>query len=129
MLGEHAVHATIATADIGRARAFYEGTLGLAVETEDAAGGILYRSGSSRLYLYPSAYAGHAQHTLASWVVDDLDSIVAELAGKGVSFEVYDLPDLKTDERGIAELGTEKAAWFKDPDGNILSVSEEVTGG
>jgi catechol 2,3-dioxygenase-like lactoylglutathione lyase family enzyme len=124
MLGDHAVHVTIATADMARARAFYEGTLGLQVESEDGAGGVMYRSGSSRLYLYPSAFAGHAQHTLASWVVDDVESVVAELTAKGVSFEKYDLPDLKTDERGIADLGMEKAAWFKDPDGNILNVGQ-----
>jgi len=96
------------------------------VEQEDPTGGVFYRSGPSRLYLYQSAYAGHAQHTLASWDVDDLESIVAELTGKGVSFETYDLPGLTTDERGIADLGAEKAAWFKDPDGNILNVSQST---
>src|SRR5918996_5188281 len=124
MLGDHPVYATIATADVARARAFYEDTLGFSVETEDPAGGIYYRSGTTHFYLYPSQFAGHAQHTLASWEVDDVEAVVAELADLGVVFEQYDLPGLKTDERGIAELGPVKAAWFKDPDGNILNVEQ-----
>ncbi len=126
MLSDHAVHVTIATADLGRARAFYEGTLGLPVDAEDEAG-IFFRSGPSRFLLYQSDFAGHARHTLASWEVDDLASTVAELAGRGVTFESYDLPGLTTDERGIADLGVELAAWFKDPDGNILNISQSTT--
>jgi catechol 2,3-dioxygenase-like lactoylglutathione lyase family enzyme len=124
MLSDYPVYATIATADSAQARAFYEGTLGFPVELEDAAGGIYYRSGSTRFYVYPSEFAGRAQHTLASWEVDDVESLVRELSDKGIAFEHYDFPGLKTDERGIADLGTIKAAWFKDPDGNILNVSE-----
>jgi catechol 2,3-dioxygenase-like lactoylglutathione lyase family enzyme len=127
MLSDHPVYATIAAADIARARAFYEGTLGFSVETEDAVGGVYYRSGTTRFYLYPSQFAGHAQHTLASWEVDDIGAVVAELASRGVVFEQYDLPGLKTDERGIADLGSIKAAWFKDPDGNILNVGQAPT--
>ena len=127
MLSDHPVYATIATADVARARAFYEGTLGFSVETEDPAGGVYYRSGATHFYVYPSEFAGHAQHTLASWDVDDVEAVVAELAERGVVFEQYDLPGLKTDERGIADLGPLKAAWFKDPDGNILNVGELPT--
>ena len=65
-----------------------------------------------------------AQQTVATWFVDNVDAKVAELAGKGITFEQYDLPGLKTDERGIAELGPFKGAWFKDPDGNILNVGQ-----
>jgi hypothetical protein len=78
--------------------------------------------------LYASQFAGHAQHTLASWEVDDIASVVDELEARGVVFEKYDLPGLKTDEQGIADLGSTKAAWFKDPDGNILNVGQAPTG-
>jgi catechol 2,3-dioxygenase-like lactoylglutathione lyase family enzyme len=122
MLSDHPVYATIATGDLARARAFYEGTLGFSAEMEDDAGGILYRSGATRFLLYQSAFAGGAQQTVATWVVDDADAAVDELAGKGVTFEQYDLPGLKTDARGIAEFGPFRGAWFKDPDGNILNV-------
>jgi catechol 2,3-dioxygenase-like lactoylglutathione lyase family enzyme len=127
MLSDHPVYTTIATADVARARTYYEGTLGFSVDTEDPAGGVYYRSGTTRFYVYPSEFAGHAQHTLATWAVDDVEATVAELAGRGVVFEQYDLPDLKTDERGIAELGPVKTAWFKDPDGNILNVGQPPT--
>jgi catechol 2,3-dioxygenase-like lactoylglutathione lyase family enzyme len=128
MLNDHEIYATIATGDMARARGFYEGTLGFNVETEDPTGGVFYRSGATRFYLYPSAFAGGAQHTLASWAVDDVDAIVTELTGKGVVFEQYDLPGLKTDERGIAEMGPVKSARFKDPDGNILNVGQSPEG-
>lgn len=122
MLNDYPVYATIATGDLARARAFYEKTLGFSPEMEDAAGGVLYRSGGTRFLLYASEFAGGATQTVATWMVDDADAAVAELAGRGVTFEQYDLPGLKTDERGIAELGPFRGAWFKDPDGNILNV-------
>lgn len=127
MLNDNSVYATIATSDMDRARSFYEGTLGFSAEMEDPAGGILYRSGESRFLLYPSEFAGGAQQTVATWFVDDADAAVDELAGRGVVFEQYDLPGLKTDARGIAELGPFRGAWFKDPDGNILNVGQGPT--
>jgi catechol 2,3-dioxygenase-like lactoylglutathione lyase family enzyme len=128
MLNDYPVYATIATADLARARSFYEETLGFSMVTEDEAGGVYYQSGTTRFYLYASQFAGHAQHTLASWEVDDIASVVDELEARGVVFEKYDLPGLKTDEQGIANLGSTKAAWFKDPDGNILNVGQAPTG-
>lgn len=122
MLSDYPVHATIATGDLARARVFYEETLGFSAEMEDETGGVFYRSGGTRFLLYQSAFAGSAQQTLATWVVDDADAAVDDLAAKGVTFEQYDLPGLKTDERGIAEFGPFRGAWFKDPDGNILNV-------
>jgi hypothetical protein len=71
--------------------------------------------------VYQTEFAGTAQHTLIGWTVSDIDAAVRELAGKGVSFEPYDMPDFKTDEAGIADMGGERAAWFKDPEGNLLS--------
>jgi catechol 2,3-dioxygenase-like lactoylglutathione lyase family enzyme len=127
MLSDHPVYATIATADLARARAFYEGTLGFSADMEDATGGVIYASGGTRFLVYPSEYAGGPPQTVATWFVADVDQVVTELAGKGITFEQYDLPGLKTDERGIAETGPFKGAWFKDPDGNILNVGQGPT--
>ena len=127
MLNDHPVYATIATGDLARARAFYEGTLGFSAEMEDPTGGVMYGSGGTRFLLYPSAFAGGPQQTVATWFVEDVEAMVGELAGKGITFEQYDLPGLKTDERGIAETGPFKGAWFKDPDGNILNVGQGPT--
>ncbi|TDE11199.1 VOC family protein [Jiangella asiatica] len=124
MLNDYPVYATIATGDLARARAFYEGTLGFSAELVDEVDGVFYRSGGTRFLLYSSTFAGSPQQTVATWVVADADAAVAELADKGVTFEQYDLPGLKTDERGIAEMGPFRGAWFKDPDGNILNVGE-----
>ena len=111
---------TIPAKDLDGTRRFYEDVLGAQVVTEDP-GGIIYRSGDSYFSLYPTEYAGTAQHTLGAFMVGDVEAAVADLRGKGVSFEEYDLPGLKT-VNGIAELGGIKGAWFKDPEGNILSV-------
>lgn len=124
MLNDYPILATIATSDMARAAAFYEGTLGFTAEMEDPAGGNLYRSGDTRFLVYPSSFAGGPAQTVATWFVDDVDAVVTELTGKGVTFEQYDMPGIKTDERGIAELGPLRGAWFKDPDGNILSVGQ-----
>jgi catechol 2,3-dioxygenase-like lactoylglutathione lyase family enzyme len=121
MLGNSPAAATIAVSDLDRARKFYEETLGLQAKMEDP-GGIMYASGDTMVLVYPSQYAGTSQATVATWMVADLDAVVDELTSKGVTFEQYDMEGLKTDERGIAELGEIRGAWFKDPDGNILNV-------
>ena len=111
---------TIPAKDLERTRRFYEDVLDAQVVMEDP-GGIIYRSGDSYFSLYPTEVAGTAQHTLGAFMVRDVEATVAELRGKGVTFEDYDLPGVKT-VNGIAELGGTKGAWFKDPEGNILSV-------
>jgi catechol 2,3-dioxygenase-like lactoylglutathione lyase family enzyme len=111
---------TIPARDLERTRRFYEGVLDAQVVMEDP-GGIIYRSGDSYFSLYPTEFAGTAQHTLGAFMVRDVEATVAELRGRGVTFEDYDLPGVKT-VNGIAELGGTKGAWFKDPEGNILSV-------
>jgi len=79
----------------------------------------------SKIHVYPSPdNAGKSGATLAGWVVSDVDATVDELAGNGVSFEQYDEP-LKTNEKGIAEMGEIRSAWFKDPDGNIMAVANQ----
>ena len=93
--------------------------------TEDP-GGIIYRSGDAYFSLYPTEFAGTALHTLGAFMVRDVEATVADLRGRGVTFEDYDLPGVKT-VNGIAELGGFKGAWFKDPEGNILSVVQATT--
>ena len=76
------------------------------------------------MFLYESAHAGTSQHTLASWRVIDLDATMADLRGRDVAFEEYDLPGLKTVD-GVAETDTVRGAWFKDSEGNILALSQD----
>jgi catechol 2,3-dioxygenase-like lactoylglutathione lyase family enzyme len=115
----------IPTADVAKARKFYEGTLGL-VPKEEYAGGVFYECGKgSVVFLYQSAGAGTSKASQAFWGVDDVEAEVAELKAKGVVFEEFDMPGAKT-VNGIATGGGAKTAWFKDPDGNILAVSQRV---
>ena len=116
---------TIAVSDIERAKEFYGGTLGLKV-SEDRADGILYEAGGgTALLVYPSQFAGTAESTYMGFDVDDVEEAVEELRGRGVVFEDYDLPGLKT-VNGIAEIEGVKGAWFKDPDGNILALGQRT---
>ena len=95
MLADWSLGTTIPAKDLDGTRRFYEDVLGAEVMTEDP-GGIIYRSGDSYFSLYPTEFAGTAQHTLGAFMVADVEAAVAELRGKGVSFEEYDLPGLKT---------------------------------
>jgi predicted enzyme related to lactoylglutathione lyase len=120
--------ATLPASDLTRARAFYEQTLGLEVGQESpGGGGVLDLAGTSGVFVYPSELAGTNQTTAVSFLVDDLGAMVAELRGRGVTFEEYDLPGLKT-ENGIAEAEGERRAWSKDTEGNILAVIQGTTG-
>jgi catechol 2,3-dioxygenase-like lactoylglutathione lyase family enzyme len=112
--------ATLPVSDLDRGRKFYEETLGFTLEDENA-GGILYRAGASQVFVYPSEFAGTNRATAASLEVPDIDAAVSELRGAGVTFEEYDFPGLTT-VKGIAEIGGDRGAWFKDPDGNILAL-------
>ena len=114
--------ATIPARDLEGTRRFYEDVLGARAVSEDPRG-IIYQSGDSFFSLYPTEFAGTAQHTLGAFLVQDVEATVAELRDKGVTFEDYDLPGVRT-VNGIAELGGIRGAWFKDPEGNILSVVE-----
>ena len=120
MLNEFDLVPTLPAGDMERAKRFYAEKLGLTLEREDPAG-VQYVSGSTRFTLYPTRFAGSGQHTLGGWVVDDIERVVSELRERGVVFEEYDFPGLKT-EGGIADLVSERAAWFKDSEGNILGL-------
>jgi catechol 2,3-dioxygenase-like lactoylglutathione lyase family enzyme len=112
--------ATVAVKDVKAARKFYEGTLGF--EPQDAHGDLVtYESGGSRLFVYQSEYAGTNKATAATWISDDVDSVAAALKEKGVRFEHYQFPNA-TLEGDVHVSGQMRAAWFKDPDGNILAI-------
>jgi predicted enzyme related to lactoylglutathione lyase len=112
-------------ADIARARKFYEEKVGL-VAREEVAGGVIYECGNgSWVFLYPSGGAGTSKASQAFWQVDDVEAEVADLRSRGVVFEEYDLPGVKT-VNGIATGGGARAAWFKDSEGNILAVVQSM---
>jgi len=124
MFESASAHATIAVTDIDRAKKFYGEVLGLRTK-EERSGGVVYEAGGGTwILVYPSQFAGTAQSTSMTFEVTDLEPAIDELLGRGVTFEQYDFPGLKTDERGIAEIEGERGAWFKDPDGNILAVGQ-----
>lgn len=121
MLGNSEVCACLAVKDLDATKQFYGETLGLEA-TKESPGGVFYKSGKSGVFVYPSQYAGTNQATAAAWDVDDIESAVAELKDKGVTFEHYDdMPETKL-EGDIHVMGEVKSAWFKDPDGNILNL-------
>jgi catechol 2,3-dioxygenase-like lactoylglutathione lyase family enzyme len=125
MLTDSPVMPTIPVTDINKSIDFYENKLGLKRSSmtveKDAA---MFDAGAgTMLYLYQRP-PSPAQHTLASFKTDDLVKTMSELSAKGVSFEHYDMPGLKTDENGVVDNEGMKACWFKDPDGNIFGIVE-----
>ncbi len=122
MLGDSNVVAVVAVKDLAAGNEFYGGTLGLRESDQDEPGGTLYScGGGSLLLVYESSYAGTNEATAASWQVGDIEQEISELTAKGVSFEHYDVPGAAR-EGDVHVLGSLKAAWFKDPDGNILNI-------
>ncbi len=124
MLNSKPVYPTLPAADIKRARKFYEETLGLKVILEDPSPGLMLQAGGgTMLYLYQRAPT-RADHTVAEFMVDDIDAEMKELRSRGVKFEEYNMPGLKT-VNGVASVdGAVKAAWFKDTEGNILALGQ-----
>lgn len=120
MLSDKDAVATVAVKSLESARKFYEQTLGLTkiMENEEV---LAFKSGRSTLFVYRSQFAGTNKATAVTWVADEVEEIVKTLKGRGVSFEHYDLPNM-TRQGDLHVAGTMKAAWFKDPDGNIFSL-------
>jgi catechol 2,3-dioxygenase-like lactoylglutathione lyase family enzyme len=112
--------------DVPRAKRFYEQTLGLEVE-ETPEGLEIGLPGGTTVFVYPSTDYTAPEHTVLNFVVDDVEEAIEELGRRGVKMEHYDLPDIKTDEKGIyrGEQGPAAIAWFKDPAGHILSVLQK----
>jgi catechol 2,3-dioxygenase-like lactoylglutathione lyase family enzyme len=118
MLSNATVTTMLPVIDMARAREFYERRLGL------VPGG--YRVAGSTLALFPKPDGTKAEHTAISFQVPDIESAIAELKRAGITFEDYDFPDFKTVNH-VCVLGSEKAAWFKDPEGNYLCIHEDLT--
>jgi len=123
MLGESNAVANIAVKDLGAARKFYENTLGLEAIGTEGEDLVTYRSGGTVIYVYRSKYAGTNKATVVTWDVGPaVEEEAKALKAKGVTFEHYDMPGMKL--RGDVHVADEmKVAWFKDPDGNILSLA------
>ena len=127
MLEKAEIAAIVPVSNVDKAVEFYGGTLGLDLEVrrDDLPENreAEFRAGDGTLVVYESVAAGQSRGTLAGFRVDDIDSVVAGLRERGVAFEDYDLPDLKT-ENGIAQIGDLRAAWARDPDGNIIAFEQ-----
>ena len=122
MLNESDTYTTIPVSDVARAQRFYGETLGLtpAMVTE---GGVMYRTGGTRFFVYPSGFkaSGHSQ---MSWVVGDIKAEVAALRGKGIEFVEFNVPGV-TSVDGISQSGPAVwTAYFRDPDGNLLGLTQ-----
>jgi predicted enzyme related to lactoylglutathione lyase len=125
MLSNKDAIATIAVKDIDVAGKFYEGTLGWKKADKGSEEGVSFQSGNSTIFVYRSQFAGTNQATaLTIKVGNELEKVVQSLKAKGVNFEHYDMPGMKR-EGDIHGEGNMKAAWFKDPDGNILALVSE----
>ncbi|HET9251807.1 MAG TPA: VOC family protein [Candidatus Eisenbacteria bacterium] len=132
MLSSASVATRLPARDLARARRFYSEKLSLE-PIEERPGGLLYQCGGNRFALFESAGAASGTHTQMGWEVADIEATVAALRSRGVVFEEYDLPGLKT-TNGIADIEGnypskgigERAAWFKDSEGNLLGMGQPV---
>jgi catechol 2,3-dioxygenase-like lactoylglutathione lyase family enzyme len=126
MLTDSPMTTILPVVDMARARAFYEGKLGLRPVGQKPDGKFSYRVGAGGLLsLFPRGTATRADHTAVSFEVPDVERAVGQLQDRGVVFQDYDLPGLKTVEH-VCVLGSEKAAWFNDTEGNILCIHENL---
>jgi catechol 2,3-dioxygenase-like lactoylglutathione lyase family enzyme len=124
MLDRADVYATIPAQDLERAKSYYADKLGLKPE-EERPEGLRYSSENGGFLLFESRGEPSGTHTQLGWDVDDIEAAVAMLRENGVVFEEYDMPGFKT-VNGIAEIAGEKAAWFKDSEGNLLALGERL---
>ena len=121
MLRDMDAVATLAVRDLDAAGRFYEQTLGLSRAGDQDEESLVFESGDTTINVYRSTFAGTNKATALTWAVDDVEDVVRTLKSKGVKFEHYDLPETRR-EGDVHVSGELKVAWFKDPDGNILSV-------
>lgn len=128
MLSNAPVTTMLPVIDMARARAFYEACLGLQPGGFKPDGKFVYAVGGSTLALFPKPAGTKADHTAISFQVADIEASIAGLKKAGVVFEDYDFPDLKTVNH-VCVLGAEKAAWFKDTEGNYLCLHEDLPAG
>ena len=126
MLNDASVTVMLPVVDMGRARAFYEGSLGLRAGTLKADGKFTYTVGGTAIALFPKPEGTKAEHTAVSFKVDDIAAAIEGMKQSGVVFEDYDFPGFKTVNH-VCVLGAEKAAWFKDTEGSYLCIHEDLT--
>lgn len=123
MLGDIDAAANIAVKNLDAAKKFYEDTLGLKQVGAEGQELIVFRSGTSTIYVYESQYAGTNQATAITWMVgENIENVIRRLKDKGVTFEHYDIPDM-TRQGDVHVGGNMKVAWFKDLDGNLLNLA------
>jgi catechol 2,3-dioxygenase-like lactoylglutathione lyase family enzyme len=117
---------SFSTDDLQKAKQFYGETLGLDV-VESPEGLELHIAGSTPVFVYPSSNYTAPKHTVLNFPVEDIEAAIDQLVERGVRMEQYDMPDIKTDEKGIfrGDSGPRAIAWFKDPAGHVLSVLQE----
>ena len=121
MLGSQSIVGFIPTKDFGRAKEFYEDTLGLRVVSEDQFA-VVFESAATMIRVVKVGDFTPVKFTILGWLVDDIDETAAALQKRGVVFERF--PGMEQDEQGIWRApGRARVAWFKDPDGNVLSIS------
>lgn len=125
MLRNAAVTTMLPVQDLDRARGFYEGRLGLVPGGLRPDGKFVYTVGGSTLALFPKPGGTKAEHTAISFRVDDIAAAIAALQAQGVVFEDYDFPGLQTVDH-VCVLGSEKAAWFMDTEGNCLCLHQDL---
>jgi catechol 2,3-dioxygenase-like lactoylglutathione lyase family enzyme len=117
------IHTVLPAANLQRARTYYHDKLGMD-PAEEHDGLLMYRMGSGVGFdMYETANAGTAQNTQMGWMTDDLDEEMRMLRSRGVVFEEYDVPGMKT-VNGVAEADDMRSAWFRDSEGNFLCVSQ-----
>jgi len=109
--------------DLSRARSFYHDTLGFEIAEDMGPGQFIVHAGSGSKFLVYERARTRAEHTALSFIVDDLKAVVSDLRSRGVVFEEYDMPGLRTVD-GIAEMGDGSGAWFTDPEGNIINIAQ-----
>lgn len=114
----------VPTKDSARSREFYEGKLGFKFVSDDQFA-LVMQAGKSMIRIAKAGKFTPAQYTVMGWEVTDIEAVVKWLTGRGVSFEKY--PFVEDQKRGIwTTPNGDKVAWFKDPDGNVLSVSQHI---
>jgi catechol-2,3-dioxygenase len=127
MLGDHLVFPILRSPDLGRARAFYHGTLGLELLIEEPERLVLRCGAGSLLTITRSATASTDRRTRLGWRVPDLRAELQDLRARGVRIEEYEAPDPATTD-GVADMGFAWAAWIIDPDGNTLAIVQDKSG-
>jgi catechol 2,3-dioxygenase-like lactoylglutathione lyase family enzyme len=121
MLAERRVHATLPVEDLDRARAFYEDKLGFRPYSIQPTS-VMYRASEGTLFAISKGVAlSTGAHTQMGFTTTDLEADVADARSRGVVFEEYDLPGFKTVD-GVAGVGPNRAAWFKDSEGNLIGL-------